>query len=131
VAVYFQERQYTYEFILQALQGLAHLNANGKTFGEQHGDLSPVSIVIRFTPASFQVKILDYLKIRDLVEIAQQQSHLSQEGKSGTLVQTMLNDGGSPRLDLESPFSAKNELQMSLPYDAPERIYVNQKDIGL
>lgn len=70
MALYFQERQYTYEFILQALEALAFLNANGKTFGELHGDLSPMSIVIKFTQSSFQVKILDYLKIRDLVEIA-------------------------------------------------------------
>ena len=50
-----------------------YLNANGKTFGELHGDLSPMSIVLKFTKdaSSFQVKILDYLKIRDLVEIAQ------------------------------------------------------------
>lgn len=79
LAIYFQEKLYTYEFILQALKALAHLNVNGKTFGELHGDISPMSIVIKFNASeqqlqgqSFLVKILDYLKIRDLVEIAQQ-----------------------------------------------------------
>ena len=47
--MYFAEKQYIYEFILQALQALAYLNANGKTFGELHGDISPMSVVVKFT----------------------------------------------------------------------------------
>ena len=79
------------------------MNLNGKTFGELHGDISPMSISIVMNPQynSFRVKILDFLKIRDLVEIAQQ----------GTTSQT----------------SAR--LAKPLPYDAPEKMYVNQKDL--
>lgn len=133
VALYFSERLYLYEFILQALQALAHLNANGKTFGELHGDLSPMSIIIKFlSPSSFQVKILDYLKIRDLVEIAQLQDHLSAQNKGSTLVHTMLSESSSPRGNsIVSPDSKKNRLQKSLPYDAPERVFVNQKDLAV
>lgn len=72
LALYFGEKRYIYEFILQVLSALAYLNVNGKTFGELHGDISPMSIVIKLDTSSLQVKILDYLKIRDLVEIAQQ-----------------------------------------------------------
>ena len=85
LALYFKERLFTYQFILYALQALAHLNANGKTFGELHGDISPMSIVIKFQGRregeSFQVKVLDYLKIRDLVEIAQHHNLMSNEEK--------------------------------------------------
>ena len=99
LAVYFSERMFLYQFILQTLKGITHLNLNGKTFGELHGDISPVSITVIMNPQfnSFRVKILDFLKIRDLVEIAQQ----------GTTSER------------------SSRLAKPLPYDAPEKMYVN------
>ena len=46
LSLYFSERMFLYQFLIQTLQGLTHLNLNGKTFGELHGDISPVSIAI-------------------------------------------------------------------------------------
>ena len=44
----------------------------------------------------------------------------------------MLSDSASPRSHpVTSPDSKRNMLQKPLAYDAPERVFVNQKDIGL
>ena len=49
----------------------------------------------------------------------------------GLLAQTIANGSSSPKHIFHSLDSKKNMLQKALAYDAPERVYVNQKDIGL
>lgn len=44
----------------------------------------------------------------------------------------MILGSGSPRnVPILTPDSKKNMLQKPMPYDAPERVFVNQKDIGI
>jgi serine/threonine protein kinase len=66
---YFGEKLYIYSFIVQVLQALAFLNSKG----EIHGDISPMSLVVKLleTTDLFSVKVLDFLGIRDLVDLAQ------------------------------------------------------------
>lgn len=51
------------------------------------------------------------------------------------LTQTIMSGNSSPRGGLYSmpfsPESKRNMLQKPLSYDAPERVFVNQKDIGI
>ena len=68
---YFSEKSYAWSFILQSLRGLLFLNQHGHT----HGDLSCQTTCLRFDNFSaerdsFRVQLIDFLHIKDLLEIA-------------------------------------------------------------
>lgn len=72
---YFSEKEQFYRALLNAIEGLQYLESRGL----EHGDLSPCSI-------SATGKLLDYLKINDLMRIAQGKKELvydspDQQGK--------------------------------------------------
>ena len=66
---YFNEKLHIYCFIVQILKALHFLNTND----EIHGDITPMSIGIQLLEDErlLKVKLLDYLRIRDLVDLAQ------------------------------------------------------------
>ena len=70
---FFSEKTYLWRLIIQCLKGIAYLNS----LGLQHGDINPNNICIimdtpeeGILPSTFKVKLLDFLRIKELGEIA-------------------------------------------------------------
>lgn len=70
---FFSEKTYVWKMIIQILKALRFLNNQG----QQHGDINPNNILIMFNDPEtssendlFRVKVLDFLKIKELGEIA-------------------------------------------------------------